>query len=159
MDLKLFKITNPLYIGQVGPLIQQFFKRIERNPSVKGISYESLYTYFTNVVQFGGESAEFHVVAKDDIPVAFAEWRILTAPHYGTVFWEYVYNSTQTDGPVLLLGDEFVKYGKKHNAPYYSFTAINDKVAKAILKSGKKCNLDLENTGIINFIGRHNNGK
>ena len=157
--MKVIKITNPLYIGQVAPLIQQFFKRIDGNPSIKGVSYESLYTYFTNIVQFGGETAEFHVALKEDNPVAFGEWRILTAPHYGTVFCEYLYNSSNTNGPVLALCNEFIEYGKRHNAPYYSFTAVNQQIAKVLLKSAKKCNLDFSSTGILNFIGRINNGK
>ena len=154
MDLKTLKIDNPLYIGQIAPLVHQFFKRVEKNPSIKGISYESLTSYFTNIIQYGQEMAEFHIVLDNDKPVAFAMWRVLGIPHYGISFCEYIYNSTKTNEPMEMLCEEFIKYGEKRNTPYYGFLAINKAVARRLTTISKQFNLTLENTGLINFIGR-----
>ena len=153
MDLKTLKINNPLYIGQIAPLVQMFFKRVEKNPSIKGVSYESLTTYFTNIIQFGGEMAEFHVVM-DDKPIAFGMWRVLGPPHYGVSFCEYIYSSVKSNEPMELLCEEFVKYGKKHNTPYYGFLAINNAVSRRLIQISKQFNIDLEDMGVHNFIGR-----
>ena len=152
--MKTLKINNPLYIGQVAPLVQMFFKRIEKNPSIKGVSYESLTTYFTYVIQFGGDLAEFHVVMDDTTPVAFAVWRVLGPPHFGISFCEYIYSSTKSNEPMELLCDTFVKYGKKHHTPYYSFVTINDAVSRRLKIISKQFGFQLEDTGIRNFIGR-----
>lgn len=154
MDLKTQKIDNPLYIGQVAPLVYQFFKRVERNPSIKGISYESLTTYFTNIIQFGGDMSEFHVVIGDNKPVAFAMWRVLGPPHYGVSFCEYIYNITKTSEPMEMLCKEFIKFGEKHNTPYYGFMTVNDAVARRLKSYALKYNYELSDMGIRNFIGR-----
>jgi hypothetical protein len=155
MDLKTQKITNPMYeMGIVAPLVHAFFKRIEKNPSVKGVSYESLITYFTSVVQYGGDMAEFHVVMDDDKPIAFAMWRVLGPPHFGMSYCEYIYSSTTSNEPMRLLCEAFVKYGEKHNTPFYSFVTVNEAVARRLKSISKQFGFDLEDTGLRNFIGR-----
>jgi hypothetical protein len=152
--METIKINNPLYIAQVAPLIHAFFKKVEKNPSVKGISYESLTSYFQSIAQYGGELAEFHVVMDDDKPIAFAMWRVLGPPHFGVSFCEYIYNSTNANKPMEALCEKFVEFGENHNTPYYGFMTVNDAVSRRLTTIGKQYGVTMEDMGTTNLIGR-----
>lgn len=155
--METLKITNPMFIGAMAPLIQDYFKRIALNKGVKGMSYESLYSYFTQVVQFGGSKAELWVTFNDDDPpkpVAFGLWRLPSLPMFGTVHWEHLFNSNGNKKSVIDLGQEFIKFGEKHNAPYYTFRAVNTKTGNYIKSISEKNGLVFEPTGMQSFVGR-----
>ena len=57
-EFKAVKISNPNWLGSLGPQINSFYEKVQ-TPT---ITYETLYTYFLRSVQYGGERAEFWVV-------------------------------------------------------------------------------------------------
>jgi hypothetical protein len=153
--IKTIKVTQPLYTGAMAPLIQGYFKRIAKNKGVRGISYETLYTYFAQVVQYGQDLAELWVAFNgQEEPIAFAMWRTMGLPFYGTVACEHFYNSVGNQQSMKQLVKEFIKYGQRNKAPYYTFTAVNEKVSSHLVKIAKKHGLHFVNTGMLTFIGR-----
>jgi hypothetical protein len=149
-EITIVKITNPLYLGQLGPRIAEFEKKL----SVKGITYESLYTYFAHNIQFGGDLAEFWVVFEGDTPVGFANWLVRGLPHIATVYCDFITVWTKNpDAHKLLLG-QYVKFGEQHRAVWYEGDAVNELVFRLFRKRSKEFNVELNPSGIVNFIGR-----
>jgi hypothetical protein len=157
--MKAIKITNPLYVGELAPLIQKFFERITETTSLKGISYETIYTYLTNVVQFGDDKAELWVSLLDKEPVAFAVWRLMVVPHYGKVTCDYIYKRIKEREPFILLVDEFIKFSERHKAPYIQVEAVNEPQAKLFTKVLKHRGFKADRTTFVTLIGRKENGK
>lgn len=154
METKVIKITNPLFVGEIAPLIQNFFARVTKNNQWHGISYETIYTYLTNIVQFGGETNELWVAFLDSKPIAFAAFRLCLVPHFGKVSCDYLFKTVKEHEPATLLGKEFIKFGEKHKAPYYVFEAIDESQAKLFKKRLRDVGVEMKETSIIHLIGR-----
>ena len=149
-EYKIIKITQPEWLGYLAPQIKSF---VDKAPTPT-ITYETLYTYFTRTVQYGGSVAEFHVVLKDKEPLAFAHWFVCDLPHRGVVFCDYVYSWNTLRQPVQMLLDKFIEFGKEKRAPIYKGTAINDRVFRVFRKAASKRGYELDVTPLIDFIGR-----
>ena len=149
-EFKAVKISNPNWLGSLGPQINSFYEKVQ-TPT---ITYETLYTYFLRSVQYGGERAEFWVVFKGEEPIAFAHWFVCDLPHRGVVFCDYMYSWNRMREPVELLLDEFIAFGKKKHAPIYKGTAINESVYRVFRKAASKRGFEFEITPLIDFIGR-----
>lgn len=150
-DYKILKITNPLYLGLFGPKIKEFFDKL----NIKGMTYESLYTYFANNIQFGGEVAEFRVIFDDEeIPVGFAHWFVRGLPYIGTTFMDFIYVWGKPSGPADLLIDEWIKFGRKHNCIYYEGCAISSATRRIFGRYAEKNGFLVEDSGLINFKAR-----
>ena len=158
--MKAIKIISPLYVGEIAPLILKFYNRVSTGTEYQGITYESLYTSFANIVQFGGrpdplpDVQEFWVVFEDNEPVAFATWRVLGLPHIGKTYCDFMFNSIRNRKAVIELCKEWIEFGKRHRAPLFAFDAINEKVAEHLVSVGKQLGVEFVNTGVTNFIGR-----
>jgi hypothetical protein len=161
IDIKLVKVKNPLFVGEIAGSIKDFNDRI----AIPTITYETLYSYFCNTVQYGGDHAEFWIAYTDTIenglpkftPLAFAHWYVKGLPHMGVVYCDFIYSWNRMREPVSLLIDEFLKFGTKMNAPYYEGEAINETVFRVFRKSAYKKCLELNKTNLTNFIGRRTN--
>lgn len=149
-ELKLTKISNPNWMGILAPQINTFCEKVA-SPT---ITYETLYTYFLKIVQFGGDNAEFWVVFKDDEPMAFASWHVPDLPHRGMVFCDFVYSWNRMREPASMLLDEFIEFGKRKHAPIYKGTAVNEAVYRVFRKAASKRGYNLEVTPLVDFIGR-----
>lgn len=149
-QFKAQKITNPLYLGHIGPMIDKFNKKI----NFAGITYESLYSYFAQNIQFGGDRAEFWIVYEDDKPVGFADWFVRGLPHIGKVCCDFLYSSNRMREPVELLHDEFEKFGLKHRAPLYEAYAINEELFRVHRLAATRKGYDITRLKTVNFIGR-----
>ncbi len=150
MEVKALKITNPLYLGQIGPLIDKFNKKIK----LDGVTYESLYTYFAQNVQFGGDRAEFWIAYEDEQPVGFADWFVRGLPHVGKVCCDFLYSSNRKREPVELLVDEFEKFGLKHRAPLYEAYAINEELFRVHRLAATRKGYNVTRLKTVNFLGR-----
>ena len=155
--METIKINNPLYIGEIAPLIQRYWDKINVH-KLNYISYETLYTYMSNVVQFGAEIAEFWVCFKEDEPVGFGMWRVMPLPFQGTVYCEHLFKTVKDHDVTLSLIKNYIEFGKKHHAPFYVFDAVNDVVAKILRKVASEVDGELIETDQIRFIGRLKNG-
>ena len=127
--MKLVKITNPLWLGQIAPRIKDFNDRTKE----PGRTYESLYTSYANSIQFS-TSSEFTVVFDNGVPVAYAHWFLLGIPAIGSVMFESLHNWSKKREPVELLIKEFIEFGKRNKATVYKYMAYNEKVASIIEK-------------------------
>ena len=150
MEAKALKITNPLYLGQIGPLIDKFNKKI----NLDGVTYESLYTYFAQNVQFGGDKADFWIVYEDEKQVGFANWFVRGLPHIGKVCCDFLYSSNRMREPVELLHVEFEKFGLKHRAPLYEAYAINEELFRVHRLAATRKGYKVSILKTVNFIGR-----
>lgn len=123
--MKATKITRPMYIGNIGPQIANYCKKVD----IPNMAYETLYQHMTNMVQFGGDLAEVWVVFNEDKPVCFATWVVESNPVISTAFWDHIYKWTPDSEPVLLLGDEFLKFAKRNRCEFLRCRPVNTKVA------------------------------
>lgn len=157
-EIKLVKVKNPLFVGEIAGPIKEFNDRIK----IPTITYETLYSYFVNTVQFGGERAEFWIAYTDTIenelpkytPLAFAHWYVKGLPHRGVVYCDFIYSWNRMREPISKLIDEFLLFGNRNNAPYYEGEAINEAVFRVFRKAAYKKGLELNKTTLTNFIGR-----
>jgi hypothetical protein len=149
-EVRIIKITNPLWIGQIGPSIQKYAEQL-KNPT---ITYESLHTYFTSQVQFGGKVSEFWVAQSGDETIAFAHWVVKALPSVATAYLTNIYSWNRMREPVQMLIDQFEKFGKENRCIYYEADVVNEAVYKVCHKAAVKRGYNLEKTGRINFLGR-----
>jgi len=150
MEFKAIKITNPLYLGQIGPMIDKFNKIIK----IEGITYESLYSYFAQNIQFGGDKVEFWVVYEGDNPVGFGSWFVRGLPYIGRVCCDFLYSSNRKREPVELLVDEFEKFGLKHRAPLYEAYAISEELFRVHKLAATRKGYEVTRLKTVNFVGR-----
>jgi len=148
--MEALRITNPNWLGVLGPQIKTFEEKI----SLPTITYETLFTYFSRTIQFGGDSTEFWVVMDGDENLAFAHWFVCGLPHRGVVFCDFIYSWNRMREPVEMLLDGFIEFGKKHRAPIYKGTALNESVFRVFRKAASKRGIELNKTKLIDFIGR-----
>ena len=118
------------------------------------ITYESLYTYFTRVIQFGGDRAEFWIAMDGDVPVGFATWRVMDIPYIGTVFCDCLYNDTRNQKAIKGLYGEFIEFGKRNRSLIYKCDAVNDKVGEYFTNVLDKLGIEVKDSGAKSLIGR-----
>ena len=147
-NMEAVKVTNPVWLGNIAPQIEKLCRRIK----ISTITYESLYTYFAQTVQFGGENAELWVVFDDQKPIAFAHWLVRGLPHVGTVYMDFLYNASKKREPVSILIKEYSKFGKKHHAPFYEGDAINKAAMLLFNKYIEEIGYVATETGVVNFL-------
>ncbi len=150
--IKTQKINNAVYIGVIAPLIEKFFNRINKTGILHGISYETLYTYFTRIAQYGGNASEFWVAFEDNKPVGFASWRVMDVPHYGKVYCDYMFSLSNNKAVATELTKEYVNFGTKHKASFYMWDAINPTVAKVLKGIANRGGLEVKDTLVVNMI-------
>jgi hypothetical protein len=148
-EFKIIRITNPNWLGVLAPQIKTFSDKLE----IPSVTYETLYTYFLRTVQHGGEMAEFHVVFKNEEPIAFGHWFVNDLPHRGMVFCDWIHSWNRMREPVVLLLDKFIAFGKAKHAPIYKGTAINEAVFRVFRKAASKRGYKLEVTSLVDFVG------
>jgi len=135
--MKLYRLTQPLWLGNVAPLVKKY--------SGKGIDlpYESLWEYFCNVVQYGRLTECFSAVCDDDLKaVAFAHFGIEPPPYHGTITLKHIYSDDKE--ATLLLCDDMIQFGLENRCTQIMSYSPNRKVQNhfaAILKT-KKYNLE-----------------
>lgn len=148
--MKALKITNPLWLGSIGPQINDFVKKVP----VQGITYESFYTYLAQSVQFGGEINELWAVIDTEGPVGLAHWLVLGLPYIGTVLCDGIYSWTKDRESASLLVDEFINFGLKHKAPIYTASLANEKIYQIFSKHAKDKGYEIIKSGLIHMVGR-----
>ncbi len=154
--MKIQKITEPRWLGILGPKINEYSKFLKE----QHITYESLFTYIAMGIQHGRRSdgkpdtSEFWVCFNDGKPRAFAHWFVRPIPHIGKVYMDGIYSWAKTPRVVHLLLDEFLEFGKRHRCTTYEADLINEKVFNLFTKYGDEKGYDIKDTGGIHAIGR-----
>ena len=150
VSINVVKITNPLWVGALSKVLLDFCSKIK----VPSISYETLYAYFCNTVQFGGERAEFWVAFNGQEAMAFAHFYAKGLPHRGIVSCDFIHSWNRMSEPISLLFDKYIEFGIKNNAPLYEGDAINETIFRVFRKVAYKKGYDLTKTELCNFVGR-----
>lgn len=148
--MKAIKITNAEWLPAIGKEIEDFTKKAH----VDGIHGPNCYAFVARTVQYGGDAAEFWVVFDNDLPVAFAHWHVLDLPHIAKVYCHALYSFAKNREATEMLFDEYIKFGIKHNAVWYSADFINKITARLFTSLCKKKGIEAKETGIVNMIGR-----
>uniref|UniRef100_A0A6H1ZNF4 Acetyltransferase n=1 Tax=viral metagenome TaxID=1070528 RepID=A0A6H1ZNF4_9ZZZZ len=149
--MKALKITNTLWLGQIGNLIADFNKIID----IETIGYEQLFTYFSNTVQFGGNLFEFWVVFDDENkPAAFAHWLVRALPHRGVVYCDFIYSASKSPEIANLLMTEFEEFGKRSRCTIGEGDATDEVTFRLFSKISEKRGYDVKRTKRINFLMR-----
>jgi len=145
-DLKAIKINNGAWLPVIAEHIEAFCKKAH----VDGIQPGNLQTYFAQIAQgwYGRDTTEFWMVFDDNKPVAFAAWFTLGLPHIAKVYCPALY-SWQKDPQIAgLLMDEFVKFGIRHNAVWFSADLISKPLVRLIQKKAKERGYNLKETNL-----------
>lgn len=154
-ELRLVRINNPLFLGNIGPEIKAFQEKI----AVPGITYEGLYAYFTQSIQFGGDKSEFWVVFEGEKPISFAHCVVRGFPHIGKVYLDFIYNWTNNVKAVPLLLEKYVEFGKKHRALLYEADCVDETIFRLFKREAGKSGFDFIKTGHINCVSKKMRGK
>jgi hypothetical protein len=148
--LKAQKINNAAWIPILAPHIEKFCKRAH----VDGIQPGNFQTYLAQIAQFGGDRAEFWVVFEDDEPVAFAEWEVLGLPHIAKVYCLACNSWTKDKTAVDLLTDEFVKFGQRHRAVWWSADFVGKGNVRLFERKMKQRGFQMLESNVINCVFR-----
>lgn len=150
--MQTVKVNNPLYLGRIAQRIQEYYRRI--NPV--GITYETLYAYLCNIVQYGQQAMEFYIALDDESqPVGFAVFTIMPLPYVGMVHFDHIYTWGKHSGVTNALVDEAERFADKHNARLMDLTFANPAVTRLFKRLiQKRGNLTVIETERENFIVR-----
>jgi hypothetical protein len=150
-DFKALKINNAAWLPQIGEHIETFCRKI----NVDGIYAPNLYAFFAQTIQFGNNLSEFWVTFdKENKPQAFGHWTVLGLPHIATVYMGYVHSWEKDKMAARILLDEYIKFGEKHNAVWYSYNPITKAAFRYLESVLEKKGFTIKDTGIINAIAR-----
>jgi len=149
-EIKTVRLTNPLALGMIGPFIKSFVEKMD----VPTITYETLYTYFVDSIQRGGDVTEFWVVLKGEEPIAFAHWLVKGVPHVGVVYADFIYSWNRMAGPVDALIETLLDFAKRHRCRWITGDAINEVVYKIFEKYAKKNGFEMIRSNRIHWMGK-----
>jgi len=151
-DFKAVKINGAAWLPEIAEHIHTFCQRAH----IDGIQPGNLQTYFGQVAQgwFGKDACEFWMVFENDMPVAFASWQVNGLPHIAKVYCFAVYSWTQSGKPVELLADEWIKFGERWRAVWWSADVVGRKVLKLLNARLKKRGFTMKESGLINVVWR-----
>lgn len=146
---KAAKVTNPVWVGNLAPFIKKYLDLFRPD----GITYESLYAYFCQLVQFGGNVSElWAVVDEDGSPMAFAQWQVKSLPYIGTVEINYIYNWSKKNEAVKLLMDEYEDFSLRCRASIGYGNAANPRLLEYWKKVAEKRGYKFKTQPFINFV-------
>jgi len=151
---EILEITNPNWLGYIAPEIKQFVEKTK----LPTMTYETLYTYFSQSIQNAAAPSEFWVVRKGEDNLAFAHWFVCGLPHRGVVFMDFIHSWNRMREPVQMLMDKYGEFGRKHRCPIYKGMAVSESVFRVFRKAASRRGFELNKTELIDFIGRKKNG-
>lgn len=151
-EYKATKIDNAAWLPEIAEHIHAFCQKAH----VEGIQPGNLQTYFAEVAQgkYGMDACEFWMVFEDKRPVAFACWQVLGLPHIAKVYCFGVYSWAKNGKPVELIGDEFVNFGEKWRAIWWSADMVGEKVLRLFNERMKKRGFVMKESNLINVVWR-----
>lgn len=133
--MKAVKITNPNWLVKIAPRIAEYNKIV----SIPGMTYELLYSYFAQSVQFSGGACEFWVVFdNNEEPVAFAHWMTRGLPFSGKALFDHLYKWSKSKKPLYLLFDQFKDFYLRMRCTMADAAPINEQVTSLLTNYGKE---------------------
>ena len=157
-ELQCFKINNVHWMANLAEPIIKLAQIID-HPS---ITSQSLHMHLANIAAVAKQTDAVElwgVFTEDGQCIAFADWCVKSLPYNGTVYMEFIYSWNRKREPVMMLLDEWRKYGERKFAkPYFMADLINESVMKVFDKIVTDLGYEYKRTGIINTIGWKKNG-
>ena len=150
LDFEVLKVTNPLFLGSLGEGIQRLANII----NIQTITYETLYTYFLNTIQNGGDFNEFWIAMNDNLIYAYAHWFVRGLPHRGVVCCDFIHACRNRKDATNSLAEEFFNFGVKHRCPIYEGQATNEKTYRVFRKLASLRGFEFKKVEMINFMGK-----
>ena len=154
--MKATKINNAEWMA-TAPVIAEHVERFCNKIKVKGLHGPNLFAYLSQIAQFGGDMQEFWIVFNDNNePIAFSAWQVMGLPMVAKVYMPFLHSWERPGGNAAkMLLDEYIKFGIKHNAVWYSFDPISEKHYEVLERTLLKTyNQKLQRTGVINCISK-----
>jgi hypothetical protein len=150
--MKAIQVNNAAWI----PLLSEHIEEFCRRAHVDGIQAGNLQTYFAQVAQLGHTfHAEFWVVLNDDnIPCAFASWSVSPLPNIAKVYCLAVHSWTKDIRAADLLADEFVKFGERNNAKWWSADFVGKANIRLFTNKMEKRGFTANESGVTNVVFR-----
>jgi hypothetical protein len=148
----LVKITNPLFVANLAPLVIEFLEKVE----VKNMNVHSFVAQLQRTAQIGGNVAElWAVIDETDGPIGFAHWHIMDIPSVGTVNFDYCFCKGNRKDIVKELFMEFLSFGEKNNSPWYVYNLFNHpKLVSHVKNLMMECGMEMSEQPFISYIGR-----
>jgi hypothetical protein len=147
--LEAIKVTDNRFLGFLSPGVERLAKRID-DPT---IAYETLWTYFCNTIQYGGNSFEFWVVWDGDKIYGYAHFFVKPLPQRGVACCDYLNTCRNRRKVTQMLMDEFIKFGKRSRCALYEGSALSNKEFQVIKNRAKQAGYEIKPTGKITFLG------
>jgi len=150
--MKAIQVNNAAWIPLLAEHIEEFCKRAH----VDGIQPGNLQTYFAQVAQMGYTfNAEFWVALDDtDIPCAFACWSVSPLPNIAKVYCIAIHSWTKDIRAADILADEFVKFGERNNAKWWSADFVGKANIRLFINKMGKRGFTGKESGITNVVFR-----
>ena len=149
-EIKLLKITNPMWMQALAPRVVSYCEKIN-SPN---LTYESMMTYLTHVVQFGGDMSEFWVAFKDDAPVGFCLWCTMGMPYIGTVHCDQLHIWDKDPEISREFLKQLLKYAESKRAPFIHGLMVNSKVADHFTEMGPELGIQPIISERVELYGR-----
>ena len=149
-SLKAVKVNNAAWIPVLAEHIEAFCKRAH----VDGIQPGNLQTYFAQVAQMGHTfHAEFWLVTDDaGDPCAFASWQASPLPSIAKVYCLACHSWTKDPAAVDVLVDEFIKFGERCNARWWSADFVGKGNVRLFEKKMKARGFNMRESNVINCV-------
>ena len=143
------KTNNGAWLPHISEHIERFCKKAH----VDGIQPGNLQTYFAQIAQgwYGRDTAEFWMVFDENKPVAFAAWYTLGLPHIAKVYCLAMYSWVKDPEVAGLLMDEFIKFGVRHRAVWWSADLISKPLVRLIRKKAEERGFNLKETDLTHI--------
>jgi hypothetical protein len=149
--MKAIKVTNPEWLPEIGEQINDFCKKT----ALPGLHGPNLFAHIAyDIIQRGGDVAEFYVVFNEDQPIAFAEWMMMALPNVGKVYMPYLHTWKKERACFSMLLKEFIKFGERHRAVWYVYDPLNEKLHDILKLQLKKNGHKLIDSKIIHCLSR-----
>ena len=147
--MKAVKVNNPSWLPVIAPRIAEYAKII----ASPGVTYETLYAYFAQSVQFGKDLSEFWVVFdENDEAVAFASWMVLSVPYTGKAYFDHIYKWSKSKKPVRVLIEKFTEFCTRNRCTLAAAELANEKVFEIFSEHGKQAGWELSPVSTIRTV-------
>lgn len=133
-EIKLVQITNPMWLGQIGPQIAEMVKRI----AIDGLQYETMFSYFQASVASGGNATQFYLALVDGEPGAFGHWHLRSLPYIAHVYLDYLWNWSKVTEATEKLVEQCFEFAKANRCNFISTNTFSRSYYRAFNRMMKR---------------------
>ena len=120
--------------------------------AVLNVGLNKLYWHFSGIADANSDDFEFYIAHEDGEPVGFACWHKKGWPYTATVFCEHIYSRSENKEVAKALIKEFLNFGAKNKAIYFSASALNKKLYEHYKTWAEEFGYNMNETHRVDFI-------